>query len=185
MSPFRGYFPFFSSKSQKIAKSICMMAAGDTIFGSRGLAYCCCLRAGYPPHILLIPCITVKHGDSNFQYNTCYTVVVWSWSYQWPSLLDRTPTWDTYAALAVVTQDRVRRTRGRGMDLGYPLYRVPAATKTPALRPAPSTRPLSRTILLEVSTPHVWQLAVAGSGVYTVCLPSTNTFFDVLVCSSN
>ena len=67
----------------------------------------------------------VEHGDVNFRYNYCYSIL-WPWSIPWPGLLLRTPSWDSYAALAIGARDWVLRIRGRGTDLRYPLSRVPA-----------------------------------------------------------
>merc|ERR1712194_914919 len=69
--------------------------------------------------------INVEHGDVNFRYNYCYSIL-WQWSIPWPGLLLRTPSWDSYVALAIGARAWVRRIRGRGTDLRYPLSRVPA-----------------------------------------------------------
>ena len=67
----------------------------------------------------------VEHGDECFRYNNCYTIM-WKWSNSWPLLSESTPIRDSFAALAIGAQDWVCLTRRRGMDLRYPLSRVPA-----------------------------------------------------------
>ena len=77
------YFIYLSYDTRLVENALVLFGFG---FGWPTAAVLC---AGFCPIVFFLTCISVEHGDTNFQYNEWYMIIL-PWLYPWQSLLART-----------------------------------------------------------------------------------------------